>query len=59
MDFMDLFLKLVIQHNIMGIWIVMQITFYCVLKLIIYDIIILKDYRPNLDIFLFWYFLRH
>ena len=51
MDLMNLLLKLVIQQNVMGIWYVMQLDFSCVLKLIIYRIIIMKEYRPNINSF--------
>ena len=43
----------------MGVWVVMQLIFSCVLKLSISSIIILKVYRPNINILLIWYFLCH
>ena len=43
----------------MGIWVVIQLIFSCAIKLIIYKIIIMKGYRPNINRFLLWSFLHH
>ena len=50
---MGVLMKLGIQHNVMGIWFVMQLTFLCVLNLSIYRTIILKGYRPISTYFCF------
>ena len=51
---MSLLLKLGIQQNVMGIWVVMQLNFDFFIKLRIYRITIMKGYRQNLNILLPW-----